>query len=384
MATSAASLSGVLPTRPRSENQSPVLPASTAANGTSPSTAGVGGKLYTLEEWDALYPIPEPALQSPGQNGNGSGITPLPSAQSDGELMKKFNHLYQLHQMVPVFTFDEVSKGCFTAKLEIGGHLFTLDGPFPSKKQAKEAAARRAFAIFENIEPPKGKRKEQKKRHPDSEERNEENWIGLLVEYAQKHRHLPPQFQFFEATMHSEQRLGLSNNPKQFACTLRIEARSDYAFGSEDRLTSSKAEAKRLAAREAVLWLRDAGLVKESSVTKQPSKRRKSVQDEHHGGSTRSITKLDPGQSPAQRVVEYSLQLGFTQPRYESAACTPPPGSCVGSSFYTVAAHYSEQDIEREPRLKGPLCQTPAVFGQKRAKDMCSRALVDLLESLFV
>lgn len=383
MAAPAPSLGGTLPTRPREVTQTPVMPLSAIGHDTSPSTSGFGGKTFTLAEWDALYPIPQPVVKPQIDNSYGS-VTPLPSTQTNGQSVAKFNHLCQVHSLVPVYTFEEVSKGCFNATLKFGEHAFTLDGPFPSKKQGKDAAAQRGLAILEGVEAPKGEEKPKQKRKPDSEEQDEENSVALLTEYAQKHKHLPPHFQFFEVSMIEEQRCGLSNNPKMFACTLRIEARPDSTFGSEHRLVSSKAEAKRLAAKEAVLWLRDVGLLKESSGTKQSSKRRKSVQDEPDTGSSGAIAKLDTPQSPAQRVVEYSLRLGFTQPRYEAVHCTPPPGSCVGSSFYTVSAHYTEQDVAREPRLRGPLCQTPAVFGQKSAKDMCCRALVDLLESLFV
>lgn len=248
-----------------------------------------------------------------------------------------------------------------------------------SRKLAKEAVAVRGLSTLEN-EPPaqkNGKVDSTKRKSTDEGTPDDTtgDWVAVLHEFAQQNRHTQPQFQFFEVNTRSQQQRGLCLNPVQYCCTLRVQARPDYLFGSDSIPHLSKAEAKRSAAKDAVTWLRAAGMLPDPTSTPATTKRRKSSSDAGaHTGLTQQVSRLATEQSPAQLVVELSLRLGLSQPQFK---CTP-----VGQNFYLCTAHYSDRDILRQPTLGGPLCPTPSVFGQKNAKKMCAGDLLAVLERL--
>lgn len=340
--------------------------------------------IYTIEEWDLLYPIP---LPKPTTDESSANTIPLPSVQLTGETVAKAHHLFQIHDMVPTWTFQEVAKGCFTCKVAFGPHTCEEESIFPSKRQAKDAVAQKVITVLQNLKaPPKQKRKLQ---DVSSDEQdmgpglNDENWVSRLTEFTQKMQSPPAHFQSFETSTIAQQKAGLTLNPKKYACTAQLSIFPGEIFGSKSSFFSSKAEAKRAAARDAVLWLRANGhLPRMEVVDTASSKRRMSTANDEHTGLTQSISKLKATQSVAQIVADLSIRLGFSQPRYEMTPCAASAESPVGRGFYTASAHYSDQDVRREPRLRGALCETNAVFGQKGAKEMCCRDLAGLLECI--
>jgi hypothetical protein len=357
--TSSADLE--IPTRP--ESNTPVA---------------VPGELYTLDEWDALFPIPKQPAKPPTQLPTPGKPVPLPPKSSNPEAIPRFNHLCQVHSLTSSFTFTEVEQGLFSSKLEFGNYVYEDAGPFTSKKLAKEAVAVRGLSTLETIEAPSlksGKRKSLDNDTNGSPADTAGDWVAVLHEFAQQHRHAQPQFQFFEVNTRSQQQRGLCNGSIQYCCTLRVQARPDYTFGSDSIPHLSKAEAKRSAAKDAVTWLRAVGMLPDASSTPSTTKRRKSSSDEGaHTGLTQQVSRLATEQSPAQLVVGFSLRLGLSQPQFK---CTP-----VGQNFYLCTAHYSDRDVLRQPQLEGALCATPSVFGQKNAKKMCAGDLLAVLEGL--
>lgn len=349
----------------------------------STSAGAHSGKLYTLAEWDNLYAIPKPSVsQAP--------TTPLPAVRLTGETVAKANHLCQIHAMVPIWTFEDVSKGCFTSKVEFGSHVCEAKGPFPSKKQAKEVVAQKALSILETLKAPdKRKRKRELLDRSSTSDREgthqsgltDENWVGRLTEFTQSRKSSPAHFQSVEASTHAQQLAGLTLSCKSFACVVRLDVFPDHIFGSDSTFYNTKVEAKRAAARDAILWLRANGHLPRLQNTRPPKRSVSSTADERTG-LTLEISQLNAYQSSARLVAERSVQLGFSQPRFEIWPCEPPAGTPVSQHFYTASAHYSAQDVQREPRLQGTLFETSAVFGQKGAKDMCCRGLLGLLESI--
>jgi hypothetical protein len=342
----------------------------------------VPGHTYSVEEWDALFPIPKQLAKQPTQLPTPGKPVPLPPKSNNPEAIPRFNHLCQVHSLTSLFTFTQIEQGLFASKLEFGDYVYEEAGPFTSKKLAKEAVAVRGLSALENTEPPtekNGKLDSTQRKSSDNDttgspEDTTGDWVAVLHKFTQQHHHAQPEFQYFAVNTRSQQRRGLCDNPVQYCCTLRLEARPDYTFGSDSIPHLSKAKAKRSASKDAVTWLRAVGMLPDAASTPSTTKRRKSSSDEAHTGLTQEVSRLKTEQSPAQLVVELSLRLGLSQPQFK---CTP-----VGQNFYLCTAHYSDRDVLRQPKLEGSLCPTPSVFGQKNAKKMCAGDLLAVLERL--
>lgn len=344
-------------------------PHSTQTSTETTNGKSVKANIYTADEFERLHPRP----------------VPLPTAPKSSGAVGKLNHLCQVHSVVATFTINEVSKGLFASKVDFNGHVCEGAGPFLSKKAAKDAVAQSALEVLQHVElPTKDERKaEKEKRKSGHLEPAEENWVSIVHTFTQqKGDGEQPDFQYFEFDNIAEQKLGMSDSPKQFSCTLRLQARPHHTFGSENFRCTTKAEAKRLAAKDAVKWLRVMDFVP-NSISEMSSKRRKSTEDgQAHKGLSQQVSRLTTDQSPAQRVVDLSLQLGLSPPTFDMKPCALQEGGPIVRGLFVCAASYLEQDVQREPRLRGPLCQTPRVYGQKTAKQSCCKALIVLLEEI--
>lgn len=285
----------------------------------------------------------------------------------------------QAHSLTSSFSFNETEKGLFSSKVRLGEYTYEAAGPFTTKRLAKEAVVESALKMLESMKTPlkadkagAGKRK-LSDRDASSSDEADANWVAILHEFAQKNRHAQPQFNYIQHNTYLQQQIGLSTSPLQYSCTLGLEARPDYTFGSETTHYSSKAEAKRLAAKDAVIWLRAVGKLQDS-VEEISAKRRKSIAGEAHTGLTQQTSLVRIEQSPAQLVVSLSLQLRLSPPQF---VFDPLEGN-----FYVCTARYLDQDVQKEPRLEGLLSRTPPVHGQKNAKKLCCQDLVLLLEGI--
>jgi len=157
-------------------------------------------------------------------------------------------------------------------------------------------------------------------------------------------------------------------------------------FGSETELYPSKPEAKKAAARDAVTWLRDQGKMA------TPVKCQRTVEDApllpEQTGLTQLVADInveapDPTSLP-QRVHELVVSLGFSQPSFDSHPSLPPGGEFAKSSgaFVDMAANFSAKDVEKDPRLAGPIGKVEHVHGKKTAREMVCRELLPLLEEI--
>jgi hypothetical protein len=362
-----------------------MMPIRTVTSGTAPVTVlkKYDYEMYSIEEWDALFPARQQPLKESTQPSKPGKPVPLPPRSTNPEAIPRFNHLCQVHSLTSAFTFEEVEQGLFSSKLAFGNYVYEEAGPFPSKKLAKEAVALRGLSTLETMEAPLPKNtklasSKTKSSDDDTSDTPDEatgDWVAALHQFAQKHHHSQPQFQYFEVDTREKQQRGLCNSSSQFCCTLSVQARPDHVFGSDTTPHITKAEAKRSAAKEAVTWLQVVGILPASLSTATTNKRRKSsISDDAHTGLAQDASRLRTEHSSSQLVAELSLRLGFTQPQFK---CTP-----TGQNFYVCAAHYLVKDVLRQPQLGGPLCQTDAVFGQKNAKKMCAQELLAVLERL--
>lgn len=363
---------------PRPLRKSYGVPSNFCRNAKDELVSPESGKMMSMDEWDALFPPRQP---EPAETPSEPVIVPLPAVPTTGEHVANFNNLCMRHFIAPQFTIQEISKGCFTARVEFGSHMCEEDGPFPSKKQAKEAVCRPALEILSAEEIPQrqkvpGANAQASKRKVQEDE---ENWVGILVEFCQKNKHPMPRYSDFEANLRAQQVMGLLANPKQFAYTVLLQAAPGQVFGSQEMLFNTKSEAKKNAAKEAVLWLRANNVMKVSDTPKQV-KAKASTPDEQTR-LTQGMARMNTNESVAQLVHDRSLQLGLQSPRFEMRPQAAPAGA-VAPSFYTAWAWFCEQDVEKQPSLQGPLCQTEVVFGQKRAKEICSKELLGLLDRL--
>ncbi|KAK4543884.1 hypothetical protein LTR36_004658 [Oleoguttula mirabilis] len=293
----------------------------------------------------------------------------------------RFNNLCVNHLIVPNFTY-----GVSSATVSFGGEVVEAPGPFVNKKHAKEEVCRLALPVLQKMEDRLKSMKRKTSEAPASRistvELNSENFVGILQDHAQaKHLALP---EYTEARTFT--------TPIRFACAVRIADGPLTPFGSDDDLYPSKQEAKRAAAREAVLWLRSQSRMPAA----MPAKRVK-IEDPRspttpgQTGLTQLVNDMDVDAADAttlpQRVHEVAASLGFSSPVWDSHPSLPPPGAelqpeQMGGSFVSMSVRFCDRDAEAEPRLRGTVAKVDHVFGKKKARELCCRELLHVLEQI--
>ncbi|KAI7216709.1 hypothetical protein KC333_g4679 [Hortaea werneckii] len=303
----------------------------------------------------------------------------------------KFNDLCVKHFIVPAFEYDMPHQQCETVTVQFGDRKVDATGPFASKKHAKEEVCKLAWPqLLEMDEHLQNKRKRPEPSQSyssgiDSELLAAENFIGLLQEYTQANRQVSPIYEDSRTI----------TTPIRFACTVRIEDMPETPLGSSTDLYQSKQEAKRAAAREAVLWLRSQGKMRPAppSVNKrlkldQPSAMELSAEST---GLTQLVSDADfnlgAKTTSAARLHELAAVLGFRPPIYESHPSVPPPSKALdahemNSAFVDMYVRFSDQDVQKDSRLAGPLGKVEHVHGRKTAKEQCCREAVRILEQI--
>ncbi|KAI7179898.1 hypothetical protein D0869_10192 [Hortaea werneckii] len=303
----------------------------------------------------------------------------------------KFNDLCVKHFIVPAFEYDMPHQQCETVSVQFGDRKVDAIGPFASKKHAKEKVCKLAWPqLLEMDEHLQNKRKRPEPPQSGSggiasELLTAENFIGLLQEYTQANRQ--------GSAVYEDSRT--ITTPIRFLCTVRIEDMLGMPLGSSTDFYQSKQEAKRAAAREAVLWLRSQGKMRPAppSVNKRLKLDQPSAMELSHESTSLtqlvSDADLDPGAktTSAARLHELAAVLGFRSPIYESHPSVPPPGKTLAahemsSAFVDMYVRFSDQDVQKESRLAGPLGKVEHVHGRKNAKEQCCREAVRILEEI--
>ena len=179
--------------------------------------------------------------------------------------------------------------------------------------------------------------------------------------------------------------------PHLFACAVTLPNYPLSPFGIDSELYSSKTLAKKAAARQAVLWLRDQGrLVPDATNIGDAGASKRQKQDVSAPaaepgttGLTQVLHDVDVNaaskKSLPQQVYELVASLGFSQPAFETR-----PSKSFGQpgAFVDMAARFQGRDVQREPRLAGSVGKVERVFGKKQAREMCCRELLRGLEEI--
>jgi len=363
-----------------------------------------GANVMSIADFEAEHPYQPSVKLVP---------TKTDKSPSTGGHSWKFHDICYTRGLPIDFTFDEVASGRFTVKVSVGGQVIEDRTHHPSKKEAKEAICKRAnevLFIHEQAEGTKRKRCEdgddamQDASSPAGDlsfDAEAENWIGLLngnmcpetvplifaiadrvTEFTmQQHLPLPR----YTETPPVDQ-------PTRFVVTVEIGAGSKITFGANQPPAVCKKTAKKIAAAQAVLWLREMGKMPETSPAKRPAKLQKAtISSPAEPGSTGLSQVVDDMDlnaadevSTAQQVHDLSLSFGFQQPRFEIWP-TPDAGDfpfANGTRFLSTAAYYSDAVVAAEPRLGGPIGQVDMIYGKKKAKEQCCQRVLGVLESI--
>ncbi|KAF2765694.1 hypothetical protein EJ03DRAFT_330773 [Teratosphaeria nubilosa] len=297
--------------------------------------------------------------------------------------------------MVIELDVRETAPQCFAGSIKIGQAVRIEDkGPFRSKKEAGEALATAALPLMQRfqLDNQQYENKAVAARKSIAEHLTRENWVGSLQNYVQAHvrGYVVPDYTDYE----------IKGNKPQFACTVTFPGAPGTPFGSTTEFWPSKAEAKKAAAREAVLWLRSQGAVIPATqvLPNPPSKKRKHTEippqvveaDGNSTGLTQALTDVDvnavTSDSLPQRVHSMVTFLGFSQPTWDTKPSLPPPGTLARDQslggFVDMACVFVAKDVEREPRLAGCIGEVKNVYGRKKAKEMCCLEVLRVLEGI--
>lgn len=295
--------------------------------------------------------------------------------RSTGEWATKLQHRCDQRGVRPEYYYQEVSKGSFTATLEVGGRRFVSTTPHPSKKLAKEEVCKlalEAMPAVEKMEGVEGAGKKGKKRKSEEagvgmpgvpKSDRSEDWITLLNLHYQQSKRGNVEWEDFL----------LAGARQRFSSKLTIPERAAEPFASENFLT--KKDARAAAAKSAVSWLRDKGAMSdgvEKRLRRTPS------------------ADPNPVNAPfSKSLPEQVRQLGMTlglklQPKWVLTPSTLPSGEPIasGSPFYDCHAEFDERDTIVEKRLRGAVGEVKHCLGQKKAKEACCELVIPVLEDI--
>ncbi|EME46589.1 hypothetical protein DOTSEDRAFT_125731 [Dothistroma septosporum NZE10] len=273
-----------------------------------------------------------------------------------------------------VFSFREREQGCFYVLLEVNGQDVDEVGPYASKRDAKEAICEKNLSRLEEFGT-------QKKRRNSAHQQGvslmplgfeDENWIGVLTGYLQM-KQLPPA-EYGPSGLHP------SMGP--WFCTVRFSGSPLTPFGHGMGPFARKDEAKKVAAMQAVHWLRQQGMLDQSTNKRRRCGAEPTVLAPGDTGLSQSVQHLavksenSPPRNRAikslpQQVHDTALRLGFTQPAF--------PTEQLEGSFVNMWAIFNPNDARKEPKLTGEVCRIGPIYGKKTAKDECCRELLGLL-----
>lgn len=171
-----------------------------------------------------------------------------------------------------------------------------------------------------------------------------------------------------------------------FSCAVHFAGSPPSGFGATAGPFKKKADAKKNAAMESVLWLRHQGqLAGIGSIKRRKSAASAGVQtvpSAHSTGLSQTLNDAmdisddGPAQSGSigKQTQDLCLRLGFTQPTFELIP--------LSDSFYNVHAVFAPQDVRYEPRLEGAVAPIYNVHGKKTAKNECWAELWKVLEEI--
>jgi len=113
---------------------------------TSQSSHGLlqSEKVRSTSQYGNAIPLADWALENPYEPKQQAPVKH--ESKPTGDYSTKFHLLCDSKGLRPIFTYNEVAKGYFTVKVQIDAHAIEDQGPYPSKRQAKESICKRAVA----------------------------------------------------------------------------------------------------------------------------------------------------------------------------------------------------------------------------------------------
>lgn len=166
-------------------------------------------------------------------------------------------------------------------------------------------------------------------------------------------------------------------------CTVNLTNGSVKVFGLKEVSFRSKQDAKIVAAKEAVVWLRQQGKLLHPGI-----KRQRVDSNELPEGQTGLTQPVDAfavqlPESVPQHMNRLIQSLGLNTPTYDIHPSTFSSGlGGVANGYWDIAATFDRRDIIRLPQLAGRIGEVEHVFGKAKAKEACSQKVVQILEEI--
>jgi hypothetical protein len=284
-------------------------------------------------------------------------------------------HLCDKQQIRPAYECEEVYPQNFKAKVTVAGETFEVTALFPSKDQARDAAAKIAIERWQVLanKQAAGVKRKPVDRSPSPVDKTED-WISILNITALQKKRFKPNYEDYST----------ESPPYGFSCKIRLDGGRMQPF--EVGLFASKRDARTACAKLAVEWLRSENHI--ATPTKRP---KHNDGDSAHTGVTQALAAMDvDGQiqpeSPKsrQRLHNLVVSMGLRQPEFKLQRSTTTGAMSVSApiAMYDVAAVFHPDDVRREPALAGPLGEEAHVFGKDNAREACAKNLLPVLEKI--
>nr|POE80007.1 hypothetical protein CFP56_08073 [Quercus suber] len=360
----------------------PSTPRSLQARGSAGAMFDFGPtppNLQSIEAWEHANPPAPPRA------------VPVPAGPSNPASVIAFYELCTKLGLRPDFTLLEAAPQRFRGKVVVGALAVERAGPFASKKEAKEQVCAAALPLLlAKVERPGAEAPRKRKSAEPApttpagrlakSELFAEDWVSILMTHLQKQK-LP-------AAEYAEWRT--ASTPFCFACTLRFQGSPVEPFGAPERFYPNKKEAKKAAARDAVLWLRRQGQLAGDRYAAAANRNKQDGDDGAADGApalddeSRELYGLpaEPGPTPvpdislAQQVNEMAASLGLIQPQFAVRNV-----DATLDSLIDMTVQFHERDIRSDPRLAREIA-VKNVYGKKKAKELCCRDVLRLLDEV--
>ncbi|KAF1985583.1 hypothetical protein K402DRAFT_104549 [Aulographum hederae CBS 113979] len=320
---------------------------------------------------------------------------PLPKGKPVAVNVARLNGLCQLRGLHPVYEIEEMMPEQFVAVLRVGERVFMSEKPVGSKKEAKERVAEMAVKLIEAGGEGLVGEKKRVVVHRElgvaeiiQEKVEEERWADSLFAFINQRTKQKP--------IYTEFRCGFQHFSCELAFTLDGVA---CAFGDRNTPLISKKAAKNQAAKEAVLWLREKGLmpaplmgnpnggVKHGSLEAAASTgaamnletgvKAKALPTGDENNTSQGPNNADPP-TFSSRLASLCTRLGLASPQYRLEPCPSFPGMIELCTAWFMQTPL----LIKGSRVEGPFGEVRMVFGKKAAKEKCAEAVLEVLVGL--
>ncbi|KAI5198132.1 hypothetical protein E4T39_06904 [Aureobasidium subglaciale] len=294
-----------------------------------------------------------------------------------GDCAAKVNHLCQTLHLRTDYEYEEGPPYAFSAVVRLldGDQeikSFEAIGTHGSKKAAKEQCASIALQWLEaQPVPPNAPKAAALLPLAAAKIDLTENWVGVLHEFCQARSQSQPEYLVYE--------LG----PQRFGATCSILGQTHH---DQNAAFSSKKHAKTAAARDAVLALRDEGILPRPALQNFSVNAAPQVSPAVPASgaplpkpivpvvtSTPEVS-ISPSPSASSLVPILCSALNIAAPTYKLVQTSP-----LTPDFWDGEARF---DNPIEPRLRGAVGKVERIYGKRMAKDKVVQQVLEVLEGI--